>query len=213
MKPWHALALGAALGALAALLREASAPVDSSSADAASDDGAPVDPGWLDELQVVSYEAKNLIMPTPAATMNPSDALRSMLKRREALRLTRYRLGDGGWTNGYGHYWPDGGPVPPETITREEAEAQFERDIEERGARWVRAYVTADVDQAQFDALVHMAFNLSPKSFKTIADAVNAGEDPEAAAMRYIRAGTNLENGLRARRAEELALYRFGIYA
>jgi lysozyme len=72
----------------------------------------------------------------------------------------------------------------------------------------VRAYVTAELTQPQFDALVSMAYNLSPRSFRTIADAVNRGDDPEAAALRFVRAGTNLERGLRNRRAAELAMFR-----
>jgi lysozyme len=136
-----------------------------------------------------------------------------MLKGSEALRLARYRLGDGGWTIGYGRYFPDGGPLPPERISRDTAEAWFVEDVEARAARWVRAYVRVNLTQQQFDALVHMAYNLSPKSFKQIADAVNRGEDPEAAAMRFIRAGTHLEAGLRNRRRKELALYRSGVYA
>ncbi len=144
--------------------------------------------------------------------MKPSPLLKAALKKREALRLTRYRLGDGGWTIGYGRYYPDGGVKPPAQITKETAEAWFEQDVVERGEHWVNAYVTVPVSQTQYDALVHMAFNLSPKSFKTIADAVNAGVDITTFAMKFIRQGTNLENGLRARRAEELRLYYQGIY-
>lgn len=174
------------------------------------DDG---EPDWTDEIDSALSTARNLITPTPAATMTPSPQLVEVLKRSEALRLVRYRLGDGGWTNGYGHYWPDGGALPPERITRDEAEAQFADDIEARGAKWVRAYVTVDLTQNQFDALVSMAFNLSPKSFRNIANAVNAGQDPEEAALRYVLAGTDKESGLRNRRAREIALYREGIYA
>lgn len=180
-------------------------------ATTAADDDTPQD--WTDDMDSALATARNLIAPTPAADMSPSPELEAMLRQGEALRLTRYRLGDGGWTNGYGHYWPDGGPTPPETITADQAAAQFAADIEERGARWVRTYVTVPLLQHEFDALVHMAFNLSPKSFRTIAAAVNAGEDPEAAAMQFIRAGTDLERGLRNRRGREIALYRNGTYA
>lgn len=168
-------------------------------------------PDWGDEMSAAVGAVRNIA--SPASGMQPSQALRAMLKRREALRLQRYQLGDGGWTIGYGRYYPFGGPMPPESITRETAEAWFDEDIEQRGARWVRAYVTVPLTQHRFDALVHMAFNLKPSSFRNIAEAVNRGEDPEAQAMRYIRAGTGLEGGLRNRRAEELALYRTGIYA
>ena len=135
-----------------------------------------------------------------------------MLKRGESLRLTRYRLGDGGWTIGWGRYYADGDTPPPESIDEETAESWFNEDLEARGAKWVRAYVQTSLLQQQFDALTSMAFNLSPKSFRTIADAVNAGDDPEAASLRYVRAGTGLEDGLRNRRAREITLYRTGVY-
>lgn len=171
------------------------------------------DPDWTDTVDLTLATARNAVLPTPVADMHPSPELADMLKRGEALRLHAYRLGDGGWTNGYGHYWPDGGATPPDVITLDQAEAQFAEDLEARGARWVRAYVTVPLTQNQFDALASMAYNLKPSSFKTIADAVNAGDDPEAAALRYVRAGTNLEQGLRNRRAREVALFRNGIYA
>ncbi len=145
--------------------------------------------------------------------MNPSNELKWMLKKREQLRLIRYMLGDGGVTIGYGHYEPYSRMhlIPP-SITKEEADAYFEQDVEERAAKWVREYVTVPLEQHQFDALVHVAYNLSPKSFKTIAEAVNEGKDPEEAMMKFIRAGTNLEIGLRNRRKEELNLYRNAVY-
>jgi lysozyme len=173
------------------------------------DESDSIDPDLIDFADLMLSE----LTPSPVAAMRPSSALLAMLREGEALRLTRYRLGDGGWTIGYGRYYPDGGAVPPERITRDQAEAWFLDDVEARGARWVRAYVSVPLMQRQFDALVHMAFNLKPSSFKTIAQAVNAGDDPEAAAMRYVRAGTNLERGLRNRRERELALYRMGTYA
>lgn len=170
-------------------------------------------PDWSDEVTALAMEAKNTLTGSPVSGLMPSYALRVMLKKREALRLARYRLGDGGWTIGYGRYFPDGGQVPPERIDAGTAEAWFEEDIEDRGARWVRAYVSVPLTQHQFDALVHMAYNLSPKSFRNIAAAVNAGQDPEAQALRYVRAGTDLERGLRIRRAEEMNLFRNGVYA
>ena len=176
-------------------------------------DAGDLVPDWLDEADAMLRESRNLVLPSPVAGMVPSLELLAMLKEGEALKLQRYRLGDGGWTIGYGRYYPDGGPLPPQSITRETAEAWFAEDVEARGARWVRAYVDVPLLQHQFDALVHMAFNLKPSSFKTIADAVNRGEDPEAAALQFVRAGTNLERGLRNRRAREVALFRQGIYA
>lgn len=199
--------------AAAALLLVASYAVQRQ-ADAASDE-PPDEPDWTDAVDEALSTARNLVLPPPAADMQPSAELLAMLRRGESLRLHAYRLGDGGWTIGYGHYMPDNGLESPplESITADQAEAIFASDVEQRGARWVRAYVTVPLEQYEFDALTHMAFNLKPSSFKTVADQVNAGADPEAAALKYIRAGTNLEAGLRNRRAREVALYRTGVYA
>ncbi len=174
---------------------------------------APPAADWIDEMNAGIAAISNAIAPTPAAGMMPSEGLRAMLKQGEALRLVPYRLGDGGQTIGYGRYYPDGGPAAPGSITRQEAEEFFDADLEARAARWVRAYVSAPLQQHEFDALCHMAYNLRPASFKTIADAVNAGSDPEAASLQFIRAGSSLERGLRNRRAVEIALYRQGTYA
>lgn len=172
-------------------------------------------PGALDWLDAIVMSTAATLGGSSASRMSPSWRLLDSLKASEALRLTRYRLGDGGWTIGYGRYYPDGGPLPPERIDRETAERWFAEDVEARGARWVRAYVTADLNQPQFDALTHMAYNLSPRAFRTIAEAVNRGEGPEAAALRYVRAGTHLERGLRNRRAAEFAMFHAdpGTYA
>lgn len=199
MRPAVALAMSAAASVLVVAAYRRARGEDQ---DAATD--------WTDEIDAALNMALN---PTPAASMQPSAQLLDMLKRGERLSLVRYRLGDGGWTIGYGRFYPDGGPVPPERIGRAEAEAWFVEDVEQRGARWVRAYVTVPLRQHQFDALVHIAYNLSPRSFKNVAQAVNEGADPEAVALRYVRAGTNLEAGLRNRRAREIALYRSGVYA
>lgn len=150
----------------------------------------------------------NQVRGTSAAGMRTSAAGLAHMQQFEGLRLERYRLGDGGWTIGYGRFYPDGGEVPPQRIDQATAEEWFAQDVRDRGERWVRAYVTANLTQPQFDALVSMAYNLSPRSFRRIADQVNAGGDPEPIALQYIRAGTNLERGLRNRRAAELAMYR-----
>lgn len=146
-------------------------------------------------------------------SMSPSWALVQTIKRLEGGPLLERRdLGDGGFTIGYGRFERDAGKLPAR-ITLEQAEAMLLEDIEARGARWVRAYVTVPLDQAQFDGLTSMAYNLSPQSFRTIAAAVNRGESPDAAAMRYILPGTRFERGLRNRRNAELAIYHQGVYA
>ena len=173
-----------------------------------TDEPADTTPDLTDEISAAMSTVRNFIAPTPAAGMSTSPAGLVHLQGFERLSLTPYRLGDGGTTIGWGRFYPDGGAQPPVRIDRATADAWFAQDVQERGERWVKAFVTVPLTQPQFDALVSMAFNLSPKSFRTIADAVNRGDDPEAAALRFVRAGTNLERGLRNRRAAELAMFR-----
>jgi len=136
-----------------------------------------------------------------------------MLKGREVLRLERYNLGDGGWTIGYGHFEKDISKIPAR-ITRDDAEAMFDRDLFERAVKWVRLYVSVPVTQYQFDALTHIAYNLSPKGFKRFADAVNAGEGIDAIADASVYwPAPQFQNGIRARRATEVALFNEGVYA
>ena len=167
----------------------------------------------FDTIGQTMDQALGMLAPGPAAEMYPSEELRDMLKSREALRLERYNLGDGGWTIGYGHWESDINKVPAR-ITRDDAEALFDRDLYERAVKWVRLYVSVPVTQYQFDALTHIAFNMSPKGFKRFADAVNAGEgiDQIADASVYW-VSSNFQNGIRARRAQEVALFNDGVYA
>ena len=138
-----------------------------------------------------------------------------MLRGIERLALVPYRLpGEKGETIGYGRFYPDSGPVrAPRSITPGMAELMFAEDVEQRAAKWVRLYVTRALTQYQFDALVHMAYNLSPGAFKTIAEAVNRGEDPEAQAMRYLGTDPKVRQGVINRRNAELNLFRNGVYA
>jgi lysozyme len=198
------IAIAAAAVVAAWLLTRNTDTIDDSTVD---DDAPDQSPDWQDEIAATMFRARSTLIGSPVASLMPSQALIAHLHEFEQLRLTRYRLGDGGWTIGWGRYFPDGGEEPPERITRETADQWFSVDVDERGARWVRAYVTRPLQQHEFDALVSMAYNLTPKSFRTIAEAVNHFEDPAAAALRFVRAGTNLERGLRRRRAAELAMF------
>lgn len=170
------------------------------------------EPTLADEASATVASIANTVAGSSTADMQPSAQLLDMLKRGEALALRRYRLGDGGWTIGYGRFYRDPAE-PPEAIDQATADAWFADDVESRAARWVRAYVKVPLLQQQFDALTSMAYNLSPKSFRSIAEEVNAGNDPADAALQYVRAGTDLERGLRNRRAREITLFREGVYA
>lgn len=192
------------LGALALLFhRQANAAAPETPADETSE------PGFFDEISASVSETANRIMGTSASTMAVSSEMRERLKARERFVSRRYDLGDGGTTIGYGHFTRYGASDSVgDEITREEGEALFDADLESRAMRWVRAYVTAPLTQSQFDALVSMAFNMSPGAFNTIAAVVNRGEDPRDIAMRYTRPDLpHLHQGLINRREEELAFY------
>lgn len=238
VNPWLLASIVAAAALVViASRRGASAPADSSSADTGeaafdwslgwgqAEDPAPyvsdganmpdAGGGWLAGIEESDTAATimatiNRIRGTSASQLKPSAAVQAMLRKRERLMLERYELGDGGWTIGYGHFTPYTDPAnkPPDRITAAEAERIFLDDIEARAAKWVRAYVTAPLTQSQFDALVHFAFNVSPKATLAVAAEVNAGRDPEPVMVRYVLPGSKFERGLRNRRAGEIALYR-----
>lgn len=167
----------------------------------------------FDTIGQTMDQAIGTLAPGPAAGMRASEELRDMLKGRERLRLERYNLGDGGWTIGYGH-WESSIDKVPARITRDDAEAMFARDLEYRAEKWVRLYVQVPVTQYEYDALVHIAFNLSPKGFKKFADAVNRGEGIGAIATASVSWVTaSLRNGISNRRNQEIALFNSGLYA
>lgn len=219
MRPQLVALIGLVAGALFLASRARAQPYEIARGDEDSgfDELSTYDPAldWypMSEPEPV-YDPKDVMsrrfMPSE---LKPSEQLKDWLRRKEKLMLTRYELGDGGVTIGYGHYEPySRAHLVPETITVNEAEQLFADDIEARGARWVRAYVRVPLTQNEFDALTSLAFNLSPRSFQRIASALNAGEDWKAIALEYTRPGTNLEKGLIARREDEFAIFDQGNY-
>jgi len=146
--------------------------------------------------------------------MMPSEALKDWLREKEDFRGDKYKLGDGGVTIGFGWYEPySRAHLMPDRISLADALAKFEEHVESRGAAWVRQYVTVPMTQNEFDAFTSLAYNLSPRSFRRIANALNAGEDWRAVALQFVRPGSRLERGLRNRRASEIAMFDQGVYA
>lgn len=145
--------------------------------------------------------------------MRTSQTMLDKLKRRERLSLTPYNLGDGGWTVGYGHFEKTRDALP---VIRNEADAAavFADDVVNRGEKWVKLYVRVPLTQNQFDALVSIAFNMSPRSFKKFAESVNRGEGIDAIARESVTwVADNLQNGIRNRRNDEMNVFNYGAYA
>lgn len=167
-------------------------------------------------IERITDAFEELTMPPGAielADMHASESLVDMLREHEGRALlVPTNLGDGGWTIGYGRFEKSRAALP-ERITLADAEAMFREDIARRGEDQVRRYVTVPLEQHQFDALTSMAYNLSPRAFRQIAEAVNAGDDPTPVALRFTRPGSQFERGLVKRRRNELALFNFGTYA
>lgn len=164
-----------------------------------------------DTVDELTGAVTDMVNRGPVADMQPSAEVRQDIKSSESLKLTRYNLGDGVWTIGYGH--AGSYLAIPETCTLDQAEAWFDDDIESRAAKWVRLYVRVPLTQYEFDALVHIAYNMSPRSFRKFADQVNAGQGIEAMAEASIGwVPANLQNGIRNRRNREVAMFNRGIY-
>ncbi|MFM0364220.1 lysozyme [Paraburkholderia sediminicola] len=154
----------------------------------------------------------NAVAPTTASQMDISAQGELFIRSRESCRLTKYVLGDGGETIGWGHYGAFG--TLPATITQAQADAMFATDVQQRAAKWVRLYVTVDLTQEQFDALCSIAYNMSPRSFKKFADSVNAGNGIDGIAGQSVSwVAANLQHGIQNRRNEEMALFDTGVYA
>lgn len=184
-----------------------SAGVDTSNPD----DSSPV-ASLGDAMDEATATVMNMVNPTPASSMQPSAALVAKLKQNEGLRLTRYALGDGGWTIGYGHFSTNLADIPA-TCTQAQADAWFASDLQQRAVKWVQLYVTVPLTQNQFDALVDVAYNMSPRGFKKFADAVNAGQGIDAIAQASVSwVDPSLQNGIQNRRNTEMAMFDQGDY-
>lgn len=143
-----------------------------------------------------------------------SDAAIESLKHSEGLRLTAYPdpgSRDGHpWTIGYGSTGPD--IRKGMTWTKEQAHVRFVADIRRFEDQVEKALQGAVTTQAQFDALVHFAYNIGVGALagSTLLRLHKAGHF-DGAAREFARWNKNdgrVMPGLTKRRAEEAAMYR-----
>lgn len=140
---------------------------------------------------------------------------RDLIKSFEGCRLEAYRDQANVATIGVGHTQ---GVLMGQKIDQATADQYFERDIDDFAMR-VKACLTREPTQEQFDALCSLAFNIGVAGFKgsTVCAKFNAGDDIAAAnafglwnKMRVN--GALIESpGLTHRRAAEKALYLEGV--
>ena len=122
----------------------------------------------------------------------------------EGCKLIAYQDVKGVWTIGYGH---TAGVREGDTCSQIQAEIWLQQDIS-WAATVVNRYVTVNLDQGQFDALVDFVFNAGSGNFSesTMLKLINAGHLDQAAAEfeKWDKAGGLVVAGLlRRRKAEE----------
>jgi lysozyme len=136
----------------------------------------------------------------------------------EGFSATPYRDGAGQETIGYGHRLA-AGEQSPEAISADAARRLLAEDAA-RAEQAVRARVTEELTQAEFDALVSFAFNVGAGAFarSTLLAKLNDG-DFDGAGEQFsrwdkIRVGgkPTVSPGLAKRRADERRLFLDGLY-
>jgi GH24 family phage-related lysozyme (muramidase) len=123
--------------------------------------------------------------------------------------------GTGGkpWTIGWGSTTDENGkPIKPGDIwTRQRADARFARHLAQFEAGVLHGLRGSAVTQAQFDAMVSLAYNIGVAAFQgsTLLRRHRAGDyaAAEAEFHRWNRAGGRVMKGLVRRRAAEARMY------
>jgi len=132
----------------------------------------------------------------------------ALLKGFESCRLTAYQDGGGVWTIGWGQTGP--AIVEGSTCTQDQADEWLAQGLQAISAA-VTGYVTAPVNQNQFDALVDFAYNLGTDTFKgsTLLKYLNLQKYQLADSefLKWNHIGGVISAGLTRRRQAERALF------
>lgn len=133
-----------------------------------------------------------------------------LIKKFEGIRLKSYVCPAGVLTIGYGHTSSD--VTPNMQITEQEAERLLWKDTES-AQQAVSSFVSARLNQNEYDALVSFTFNIGSTAFvnSTLLRLLNHGAERDIVAgefMRWVKAGSNeAVPGLVRRREAEKALF------
>lgn len=130
----------------------------------------------------------------------------------ESCRLTAYpdpAAGGKPWTIGYGDTGAD--VVPGLVITQAQADERFANRLHREFEPGVQALLTREPTQAQFDAMVSLAYNIGLRNFttSTMLRKFNAGDDMGAgeAILMWNKAAGKVMLGLVRRRTAERARF------
>lgn len=132
------------------------------------------------------------------------------IQELEGLRLKAYKDSAGIWTIGYGHIKD---VYQGMTCTKEQADQWFREDEEDHS--WpVGKYITTDLTQNQYDALVSFTFNCGAGAMQRLSSDINTRNFSRAMArlLTWRKAGGKVVAGLVRRRQLEKDLFERGIY-
>lgn len=143
-------------------------------------------------------------------TLHISQIGRALIEKYEGCRLQAYQDSVGVWTIGYGCTGPN--IAPGMRITQAEADQMLsDRLTKEFEPGVIKAIGATATTQAQFDAMVSLAFNIGVGAFSksSVARLHKLGQATAAADafLLWNKAGGNVLAGLVKRRAEERKLY------
>lgn len=131
----------------------------------------------------------------------------NLIKSFEGLRLSAYKCPAGVWTIGYGH---TGNVKPFDVVTEKQAEDILKNDLI-KFEKVINDFVSVELNQNQFDALVSFVFNVGANAFKksTMLKFLNANHFPLAAGQfdRWVYIKGEKSNGLINRRKKEKELF------
>lgn len=134
-----------------------------------------------------------------------------LIKAFEGFFAKPYRCPAGVLTQGYGHTAAAGAPALGGVWTRERA-TQVLRDDVARFCAQIDPLLTRKPTQAQYDAMISLAYNIGPKAFagSSVLRGFNGGDDKRAVAAfaMWSKAGGKVLPGLVRRRASEALAYQ-----
>lgn len=135
-----------------------------------------------------------------------------LVKAFEGYFAKPYRCPAGVLTQGYGHTAAAGAPALGGVWSKEYASHVLAQTIERRYAAPVRRLLKRQPSQAQFDAMVSLAYNIGVSSFarSTVLRCFNRGDDKGAASAfsGWNKADGRVLSGLVRRRASEALVYQ-----
>ena len=144
--------------------------------------------------------------------MKVSDFGLDLIKAFEGFFAKPYHCPAGVLTQGYGHTAAAGPPALGGVWTKDYATQVLARTVAERYAAPVERLLTRKPTQAQFDAMVSLAYNIGVGAFakSSVLRWFNLGHDARAAAAfgMWTKGGGKVLPGLVRRRASEALVYQ-----